>query len=62
MSSLENYTRILRTLTALTLSIDELEQKRKLLLDEVHRVDAQLESHRAYLLKLQIDIDELGIG
>jgi uncharacterized small protein (DUF1192 family) len=58
MGSIETYARRLRLLTNTLMSIDELNRKRQLLLDEVHRVDAQLSKHRAFLLKLEIDLDE----
>jgi uncharacterized small protein (DUF1192 family) len=58
MGSIETYARKLRLLTNTLMSIDELNRKRQLLLDEVHRVDAQLSKHRAFLLKLEIDLDE----
>ena len=58
MGSIETYARKLRLLTNTLMSIDELNRKRQLLLDEVHRVDAQLSKHRAFLLKLEIDLDD----
>lgn len=58
MGSIETYARKLRLLTNTLMSIDELNRKRQLLLDEVHRVDAQLSKHRAFLLKLEVDLDE----
>lgn len=58
MGSIETYARKLRLLTNTLMSIDELKNKRQLLLDEIHRVDAQLSKHRAFLLKLEIDLDD----
>ena len=59
MSSVEHYARKLRLLTNTIMNIDELEQKHQLLLDELHRVDAQLSKHKAFLLKLEVEIDEI---
>lgn len=59
MDSVEVYVRKLQILSNTVASINELEQKRQLLLDELHRVDEQLNRHRAYRLKLEIEIDEV---
>lgn len=59
MGSIEGYARTLGMLTQTLIGIDELEQKRRLLLDELHRIDAQLSKHKAFLLKLEIDLDEV---
>lgn len=59
MDSIEGYARTLGMLTQTLIGIDELEQKRRLLLDELHRIDAQLSKHKAFLLKLEIDLDDV---
>lgn len=61
MDSIEMYARKLKMLTSTMISIDELNKKRQLLLDELHRVDAQLNKHRAFMLKLEIELDETRI-
>lgn len=58
MDSIEVYARKLRMLTNTVMSINELNQKRQLLLDELHRVDAQLTKHKAFMLKLEVELDE----
>ncbi len=58
MDSVELYVRKQQLLTNTKASIEELRQKRQLLLDEIHRVDAQLTTHNAYMLKLQVELDE----
>lgn len=60
MDSIEDYARKLHLLTNTMVSINELEQKRQLLIDELHRVDEQLSRHKAFMLKLEIEIDEVN--